>query len=65
MSKELEFSYALSRHVPDMMVRGFVIHTSYGDLEIAVEEASPFVLAVTKLMQKKLKQAKRDKKHGH
>ena len=46
-------SYALAKQVP-AMERGFTISTSYGDIEIAAEDADPFrriayLLVVNKL----------------
>ncbi len=36
-----QIKYALSKQVPDMM-RGFTIHTNYGDIEIDPEFAEAF-----------------------
>ncbi len=36
-----QLKYALSKQVPDMM-RGFTIHTNYGDIEIDAEFAEAF-----------------------
>jgi hypothetical protein len=47
--------YALCRY-PQNMLRGFVIHTNYGDWEISQEDAAPFAKMLEKLLQKKLKQ---------
>ena len=46
-------SYALAKQVP-AMERGFTISTSYGDIEVAAEDADPFrrmayLLVVNKL----------------
>ncbi|NCU32860.1 MAG: hypothetical protein EOM23_08020 [Candidatus Moranbacteria bacterium] len=36
-----QLKYALSKQVPDML-RGFTIHTNYGDIEIEPEFAEAF-----------------------
>ena len=52
----LELSYTLSKQIPDM-ARGFVIQTGYGDIVIDADDAQPFIGAVTKVINRKLKQA--------
>jgi len=45
--------YALNQQMPDMN-HGFLIHTSYGDIDISAEEASPVVQAVRKILEQRL-----------
>ena len=48
-----EISYDISKKATDMM-RGFTIQTNYGDLRIDSKDAAPFVMALHKLLNKKL-----------
>ncbi|CAM5190913.1 hypothetical protein CDEF62S_03970 [Castellaniella defragrans] len=45
--------YALTQQVPDMN-RGFLIHTSYGDIDISAEESASVVQAVRSVLKQRL-----------
>lgn len=45
--------YSLAKRVPSML-RGFVIQTSFGEIEIDSEEAEPIVSAVKAVLEKRL-----------
>lgn len=49
----VDLSYALAKKVPDMK-RGFVIHTSYGDIAIPAEHAAPFATLAHAMLGKQL-----------
>ncbi|MCY1306912.1 hypothetical protein D9M70_567990 [compost metagenome] len=55
--RELELRYAMAKQVPDME-RGFSIHTSYGDIQIAAEHAQKIIPAVRKLLEQQLRAQK-------
>ena len=48
-----ETHYALARQVPDM-VRGFTVHTNYGDLQIEPEEAAAFIRLTKSVLMKRI-----------
>lgn len=55
MSDEInQLRYALSRHVPDMQWRGFMIGTGYGELEVSAEDGREIIQAVQAMLQRKL-----------
>ena len=57
MSNEQErLSYALAKQVP-AMARGFTISTSYGDIEIAAEDAEQFQRLAKPMLNQKLANA--------
>lgn len=47
-------TYDLSKKIPDMQGRGFIIGTSYGDLEIGAEEGAAITRAVQRLLERRL-----------
>lgn len=55
--------YSLAKQVTDME-RGFVIQTSYGDLEIAADQAAPIIKAVRAALERDLKRLERAMKMG-
>ena len=59
MSEE-ELNYAISKIVPDMHRRGCTISTCYGDIVVQADEVQPFAKALSKLIEKRLKQFERD-----
>jgi hypothetical protein len=48
--------YALAKQVPDM-ARGFSIHTSYGDIALAAEDAASVAELVRSILQRQLARA--------
>ena len=54
-----KLEYALSKQVPDML-RGFTIHTNYGDIEIEPEYAEAFRNLAADVLQYQLNLASID-----
>lgn len=59
-----ELAYALSKQIPDMKGRGFVIGTSYGELEVSVEDAQDIAQAVEAMLRRKHAAALRRHQEG-
>lgn len=49
-----EMTYALAKQVPDMLGRGFVIGTSYGELTINADDGREIAEAVKAVLERKL-----------
>lgn len=47
-------AYDLSKKIPDMQGRGFIIGTSYGELEISADEGAAITRAVQRLLERRL-----------
>ncbi|MCL4759744.1 MAG: hypothetical protein KJZ96_15525 [Rhodocyclaceae bacterium] len=45
--------YALSKKIPDMEGRGFIIGTSYGEIEVGADEGRTITRAVKALLERK------------
>lgn len=54
-----QLRYALSKQVPDML-RGFTIHTNYGDIEIGPEYAEAFRNLAADVLQYQLNMLESD-----
>jgi hypothetical protein len=48
-----DIGYELSKKIPDMEFRGFIIGTSYGEIEIGAEEGRAITRAVKALLERK------------
>lgn len=46
-------AYDLAKKFPDMQGRGFVIGTSYGELEVSADEGRAITLAVKRLLERR------------
>ena len=58
VDKELQLSYALAKKVPDMVLRGFTIETSYGEIVIEPgRHADAIAAAVRRALEIQLKAA--------
>ena len=55
-TEQQRLSYALAKQVP-AMARGFTISTSYGDIEIAAEDAEAFQRLAKLMLNQKLANA--------
>ncbi|MFN3987610.1 MAG: hypothetical protein ACK4KV_19135 [Rhodocyclaceae bacterium] len=54
MNNEIDqLGYALNRQVPDMEGRGFIIGTSYGEIEVGAEEGRAIARALKRLLERK------------
>jgi hypothetical protein len=51
--QKLQTEYALAKQVPDM-ARGCTIHTNYGEIELAPDEAATLAKIVEKLLNKRM-----------
>lgn len=56
-SKVSDLEYELAKKIPDMEGRGFVIGTSYGEIEVGAEEGRAITRAVKALLERKLSHA--------
>lgn len=48
-----DLAYDLSKKIPDMEGRGFIIDTSYGEIEIGADEGRAITRAVKALLERK------------